>query len=202
MSKKIITISREFGSGGHTIGKAVAERLGIKFYDKNLLDEIAVRTGFSKEFVEEASEYATSKSSLLFYLSAGHVGGNMGITPNPADQIYIAQSKMIKEIAEKESCVIVGRCADYILRERDDVMNVFICSDKESRAKRVLKKYGETNKSINSRLDDKDKRRKVYYLHYTDRSWGAPQNYTVSLNSGIIGEEKCVDIIVDLFNLL
>lgn len=201
MSKKIITISREFGSGGHTIGKAVAEKLGIKFYDKNLLDEIAVRTGFSREFIEEASEYATSKSSLLFYLSSAH-NGNMHVGPNPADQIYIAQSKIIKEIAEKESCVIVGRCADYILRNRDDVMNVFICSDKESRAKRVLEKYGETNKSINYRLDDKDKRRKVYYLHYTDRNWGAPQNYTVSLNSGILGEEKCVEIITDLFNLL
>ena len=115
MKKRVITISREFGSGGHSIGKIVAKTLGIGFYDQELLEKIAEETGFSKEFIEEAAEYSTAKNSLLFNVVMNR--SLHGRTePSPADTIYFAQAKIIKNLAEKESCVIVGRCSDYILR--------------------------------------------------------------------------------------
>ena len=104
--------------------------------------------------------------------------------PTPADTIFFAQSKIISELAEKESCVIVGRCSDYILRERNDCLNVFICSDTEGHARRILERYGNTDKPIQKRIEDKDTRRRIYYSHYTDRPWGITQNYDVCLNSG------------------
>ena len=132
MKKRIITISREFGSGGHSIGKIVAETLGIGFYDQELLEKIAEETGFSKEFIEEAAEYSTAKNSLLFNLVMNRsLHGRM--EPSPADTIYFAQTKIIKSLAEKESCVIVGRCSDYILRDNNDCIHVFIQTGKTGR---------------------------------------------------------------------
>lgn len=197
--KKIITISREFGSGGHSIGKIVAETLGISFYDQELLEKIAEETGFSKDFIEEAAEYSTAKNSLLFNLVMNR--SLHGRTePSPADTIYFAQTKIIKSLAEKESCVIVGRCSDYILQDNSDCLHVFIYSDTEDRAKRILERYGENEKPIQKRIADKDTRRKVYYSHYTDRPWGIPQNYDLCLNSGALGEELCVNTIINIFN--
>ena len=132
MKKRIITISREFGSGGHSIGKIVAETLGIGFYDQELLEKIAEETGFSKELIIEAAEYSTAKNSLLFNLVMNRsLHGRM--EPSPADTIYFAQTKIIKSLAEKESCVIVGRRSDYILRDNNDCIHVFIYSDRENR---------------------------------------------------------------------
>lgn len=199
MKKRVITISREFGSGGHSIGKAVAKTLGISFYDQELLEKIAAETGFSKEFIEEAAEYSTAKNSLLFNLVMNR--SLHGRTePSPADTIYFAQTKIIKSLAEKESCVIVGRCSDYILRDNSDCLHVFIYSDTEDRAKRILERYGESEKPIQKRIADKDARRKIYYSHYTDRPWGMPQNYDLCLNSRVLGEELCVNIIMNSFN--
>lgn len=198
MKYKVISISREFGSGGHSIGKAVAETLGIPFYDQKLLEQIAGETGFSQEFVEEAAEYATAKNSLLFNLVMSRsLHGRTELTP--ADAIYIAQSKIIKELADKESCVIVGRCADYVLRERSDCLHVFICADSISRGQRILERYGDNGKPVQKRIEDKDTRRKIYYSHYTDQVWGAPQNYHLCLNSSALGEENCVQTIIRLF---
>ena len=172
MKKRVITISREFGSGGHSIGKTVAETLGIGFYDQKLLEKIAEETGFSKEFIEEAAEDSTAKNSLLFNLVMNR--SLHGRTePSPADTIYFAQTKIIKSLAEKESCVIVGR---------------------------ILERYGESEKPIQKRIADKDARRKIYYSHYTDRPWGMPQNYDLCLNSRVLGEELCVNIIMNSFN--
>lgn len=199
MKKRIITISREFGSGGHSIGKIVAETLGISFYDQELLEKIAEETGFSKDFIEEAAEYSTAKNSLLFNLVMNR--SLHGRTePSPADTIYFAQTKIIKSLAEKERCVIVGRCSDYILQNDIDCLHVFIYSDMEDRAKRILERYGENEKPIQKRIADKDTRRKVYYSHYTDRPWGIPQNYDLCLNSGALGEELCVNTIINIFN--
>lgn len=199
MKKGVITISREFGSGGHSIGKIVAETLGISFYDQELLEKIAEETGFSKEFIEEAAEYSTAKNSLLF-----HVVMNRSLhgrtEPSPADTIYFAQAKMIKSLAEKESCVIIGRCSDYIFRDYSGCLHVFIYSDMEDRAKRILERYGDSKKPIQKRITDKDTRRKIYYSHYTDRPWGIPQNYDLCLNSGALGEELCVNSIINIFN--
>ena len=197
MKKRVVTISRQFGSGGHSIGKSVAEQLGIPFYDKELLDQIASETGFTQGFIEKASEYAPSNNSLLWNIVMKHSSSPVP-EDNPADVIYFAQTKIIKELAQKESCVIVGRCSDFILRNWEDCLHVFICADRESRAKRVIERYGENDKSIEKRLDDKDARRKLYYSHYTDRVWGMPENYSLTLNSSALGEEKCVQMIVDL----
>lgn len=195
--KRIITISREFGSGGHSIGQKVAEKLNLKFYDRALLEKIAQETGFSKEYIEN-SEYAPVKNSLLFDLIVNRNLTNSS-EPSPADMVYFVQTKIIKEIAEKESCVIVGRCSDYILRDRKDALHVFIYADVGSRSKRILERYGESDKPILKRIEDKDARRKIYYGHYTDRPWGVPQNYHVSLSSSALGEAACVNTIVNLF---
>lgn len=199
MKKRVITISREFGSGGHSIGKIVAETLGIEFYDQELLEKIAEETGFSQEFIKEAAEYSTAKNSLLFNLVMNR-SLNGRTEPSPADTIYFAQTKIIKSLAESESCVIVGRCSDYILRDNNDCLHIFIYSDTQDRAKRILERYGENEKPIHKRIADKDARRKIYYSHYTDRPWGIPQNYDLCLNSGILGEEVCVNIITSVFN--
>lgn len=198
MKKRVITISRQFGSGGHSIGKSVAEQLGIPYYDKEILGRIASETGFALSFIENASEYATSNNSFLWNLVMKHSSPHVP-EENPVDVIYFTQAKIIKEIAGKESCVIVGRCSDYILRDREDCLHIFICADKESRAKRILENYGETDKTIGKRIDDKDARRKIYYTHYTDRVWGSPENYHAMLNSGELGEELCVRIIRELY---
>lgn len=191
--KKIITISREFGSGGRTIGRMVAEKLGMSFYDKELIEKVAEESGLSKKYIEEGGEYAPSKSRFAYSFIGRNIDG-MSLD----DYIFMAQRKVILEIAEKESCVIVGRCADYILRNRDDVLNVFIHSDMDKRAERIVKLYGETDKSPEKRLKEKDKKRSINYKYCTDRVWGMSQNYHISLNSGAIGIDKCVDIIADL----
>ena len=174
MSKRIITISREFGAGGHTIGQKVAERLGIPFYDQEIIDRAVADTGFSPDFVREAGEYASTTHSFLFNLLLSHsVTAVPGGELSNYDKIYIAQTRTIQELAEKSPCVIVGRCADYILRERGDVLNVFVHASVEYREQRILEQYGEREgKTISERLEEKDKKRMLYYKHYTDRDWG------------------------------
>lgn len=198
MRKQIITISRAFGSGGHTIGQEVAKRLGIPFYDKELVDEVAKQSGFHADFIKEAGEYAPVSSSFLF---------SIAVSPNPlstmhtmsmADQLFVYQTNVIRNLAEKGPCVIVGRCADYILREREDALHVFIHADMAYRAERIVRLYGETKQTPDKRLAEKDNKRKVYYKHYTNRNWGDAQNYHLCLNSGLIGIDKCADIIVDV----
>lgn len=198
MRKKVITISRQFGSGGHSIGKSLAEQLGISYYDKEILDRIASETGFTPGFIEKTSEYAAANNSLLWNLAMKHSPAHVP-EDNPADVIYFAQAKIIKELAQKEPCVIVGRCSDYILRDRADCLHIFICADKHSRAKRILEQYGDNGKPIEKRIDDKDTRRKIYYSHYTDRVWGAPVNYHATLNSGELGEDVCIQMIRELY---
>lgn len=200
MKYKVITISREFGSGGHSIGKAVAEKLNISFYDQILLEQIAIETGFSQEFVKEAAEYATARNSLLLNVVMNRsLHGRTELTP--ADTIYVAQTKIITDLANKESCVIVGRCADYILRDRPDCFHVFICADPVERGQRILERYGDNGKFMPRRIEDKDTRRKIYYSHYTDRVWGAPQNYHLCLNSSKLGVDRCVDLILESVNM-
>ena len=191
--KRIITISREFGSGGRTIGREVAKRLGYGFYDRELVEEVAKRSGFSQEFIEENGEYANARSSLLFYWATTkqHTMENLSMH----DQIYIVQTKIIEELAEKGDCVIVGRRADYILRDRKDCLHAFICADMESRAKHIVEYYGQCDKSPEKRLTEKDQKRKVYYKNYTGRNWGEAKNYDVCLNSGVLGMELCVRLI-------
>ena len=197
MEKKIITISREFGSGGRTIGHEVAKRLGIPFYDKELVDQIALESGFAPKFIEEHGEHAPGKS-LFSYAFAHHGVPGVMNGLSTADFLWNIQCGVILQLAEQGPCVIVGRNADYILKDREDCLHAFIHADTNFRAERIVKLYGESEKSPEARLQEKDKRRRVNYQHYTGRTWGQAQNYDISLNSSAIGIEKCVDIIVSL----
>ena len=195
MSNRIITIGREFGSGGRTIGREVAKRLGIPCYDQELINKLAEESGFTREFVENQSEDASQRGwvSTAFSLDA-----NFGF-PNNQDQLWAIQHRIISEIGEKESCVIVGRCADTILDGKADLLKVFIHADFDARARRIVEKYGETEVPTEKRLREKDKRRAMYYQLYTDKKWGAVENYHVTLDSSVLGIEKCVDIITSLY---
>lgn len=194
MANKIITISREFGSGGRTIGKNLAKRLGISCYDSELIEKIAEKSGFAKEFIAEKSEYTSGNSWLTRGLSGRDYLGH-----SYQDDLWVIQQNIIIELAQKESCVIVGRCADYILRDKVDCLRVFIHSDMESRAKRIVEQYGESKNSPQKRLKDKDKRRSAYYQFYTDIQWGNVHNYHITLNSGELGIDRCVDILANLY---
>ena len=197
MEVKIITISREFGSGGRTIGREVAKRLGIPFYDKELVDQIALESGFAPQFVEEHGEHAPSRSRLSYAFSHQGVPGVMN-GMSTADFLWSIQCNVIMQLAEEGPCVIVGRNADYILKDRNDCLDVFIHADLDYRADRIVRLYGESEKSPETRLHEKDKRRSINYQHYTGRIWGQASNYDLCLNSGALGIETCVDLIVDL----
>lgn len=194
MKNRIITISRQFGSGGRTIGKELAARLEIPCYDAKLIDRIAKESGFSKEYVAQRDECALSSGPFSNALADRDYYGH-----SFQDDLWAAQHKVILELPEKGPCVIVGRCADYILRGKADCLRVFIHSDMESRAKRIVEQYGERSDSPKTRLKDKDKRRAAYYQFYTDLKWGAVQNYHITLDSGALGIEKCVDTLALLY---
>ena len=195
--KKIITISREFGSGGRSIGKAVAEKLGYKYYDRELIEKVADKTGFSREYIEEQGEYSPTTVSFAYSFVGRGING-----VSTEDYLWSAQRKVILELADQEPCVIVGRCADYILKGRDDCLNIFIHANKKSREERIVKLYGATDKSPEKRLQEKDKKRKINYKYYTEQDWGMSQNYHLSLDSSEIGMDKCVDMIIDLAKTL
>ena len=192
MLNRVITISREFGSGGRTIGRIVAEKIGIPCYDAELIQKIAEESGYTADYIKEEGEYAPSG-----FLSTVFSNRSMGLTNQ--DKIWNIQSRVIEELAEKESCVIIGRCADYILRDRADCLKVFIHASMEKRAERIVKEYGEREESPEQRLREKDKRRAAYYRFYTDMKWGHAQNYHLCLDSGELGTEKCVDIITQMY---
>ena len=192
--KKIVTISREFGSGGRTIGRMVADKLGYKFYDTEIIDQVVEDTGLSREIVERYDEYATHKNSFLYSIAVT-AGGDNYSGLSFANRVQVAQVNFIKKLAEEGNCVIMGRGADYILRDRDDCFNVFVRASMDFRAKHVLDNYGETDVKIEDRLRDKDVRRKVFYRSFAMREWGACENYNLMLDSSAIGIEKCADII-------
>ncbi|MBQ6671043.1 MAG: cytidylate kinase-like family protein [Firmicutes bacterium] len=195
MGNKIITVSRQFGSGGRTIGRMVAEKLGIPCYDQELIEKIAKESGLAEEYVEERGEHMPSSSWIANALAVRSVSGMIN-----EDQLWSSQCKVIFDIADQGPCVIIGRCADHILKGKHDLITVFIHAPMEKRAERIINVYGEKNVSIEKRINDKDKRRKAYYQLYTDSEWGAATNYDITLNSASIGFEKCVDIIADLYN--
>ena len=192
---KIITVSRQFGSGGRTIGKLTAERLGIPCYDHEFIEEVAKSCGFAKEYIEAHGEYSDSGNLLGRIFKSANRFDNL----SNQDKIWIEQRKIILKIAE-EPCVIVGRCANYILRDRDDVLNVFIHADDKFRAKRIVSLYGEKPDKPEKRLRDKDRRRAAYYKDYTETEWGVASNYHLALDSGKLGIDSCVNILVSVYN--
>ena len=195
MKNRIITISRQFGSGGRTVGREVAKKLGIPCYDHELIERLAEESGFAKEYIKNESEDRPFGSRLASALNVG-----TGFDPlTNQDRLWIAQKRMILELGAKESCVIVGRCADAILEDQADCLRVFIHASFEQRAKRIVEVYGETEVPTERRLRDKDKRRISYYQYYTDRTWGDINNYDVALDAGRLGIDKCVEIIAGLY---
>ena len=195
MKNRIVTISRQFGSGGRTIGRMVAEKLGIPCYDHELIEKIAEESGFAKEYVQDKSEDATYGSRFINAFLSSRVYDGL----SPQDYLWSVQSKVILDLAQKGPCVIVGRCADYILRNTADCLRVFVHADFEKRAERIVKLYGETDDSPEKRLREKDKRRSVYYHFYTEMEWGDACNYDIALDSGVFGIEKCVELIAGLY---
>ena len=191
MAKRIITISREFGSGGRFIGEEVAKKLGIKYYDKDIIAQIAEQSGFSQEYITEKAELSPKKGLFAYAFSGRDVTGKSN-----EDMVYEAQRKVFLEIAEKESCVIIGRNADFILKDRDNVLNVFVYGDMPEKLARICKLYHVTEEEAEKMMADIDKRRMTNYRFYTDQKWGMAKNYTLSLNSSELGYDLCEKIIM------
>ena len=185
---KIITVSRQFGSGGRDIAKEVAKRLNIPCYDHELIEKVQKESGFTQEYINLNSENS----------STGILTSMFGTTFGK-DLVWTSQCKVMYQIAQEGPCVIVGRCADYVLRKKADLLKVFIHADIKKRAERIASVYGEVNLSSEKKIKEKDKRRAAYYSYYTDMEWGLAKNYDISLDSGKFGIDKCVEIIVDLY---
>lgn len=201
--KKIITIGRQYGSGGHEIGELVAKKLGIPFFDKELILLAAEKSGLSRDVIERADE--TSVNSFLYAISTGSyfLGGMFpGRVPElpVTDQLYMAQAEIIKENANKGPCVFVGRCADAILEDRCDVLRVFIRAEEEDRIDRIAERIDVDKKEAKDLIAKVDKRRSSYYDFYAQRHWGAVENYDLLINHSRISTEEAVDMIAALFD--
>ena len=192
MTKRIITISREFGSGGRFIGEELAKKLGLAYYDKNIINEIAEKSGLSPEYIQESAELSPKKGLFAYAFAGRDITGK-----SVEDMVYEAQRKVILEIAEKEPCIMIGRNADFILKDRDDVLNIFIHGDMPEKIKRICKLYNVTEDGAVKLIKDTDKRRRINYNFYTEQKWGMASNYTLSLNSSVLGYEMCERIIME-----
>lgn len=192
MAKRIITISREFGSGGRFMGKEVAKKLGIAYYDKDIIGRIAEQSGFAPEYIQENAELSTKKGLFAYAFSGRDITGK-----SVEDMVYEAQRKIILGITEKESCVIIGRNADFILRDRAEVLNVFIHGNMPEKVQRICRLYHVTEADAINLINDTDKRRRTNYNFYTEQKWGMAKNYTLSLNSSVLGYDMCQKIIMD-----
>ena len=192
MNKRIITISREFGSGGRFIGEEIAKKLGMVYYDKDIIDRIAEESGLAPDFIKESAELSPKRGLFAYAFSGRDMTGR-----SIEDIVYEAQRRVILSIAEKEACVIIGRNADYVLRDRDDVFHVFIHGNEPEKTARICRLYHVDEKEALRMMQDVDKRRAANYTFYTGRKWGKASNYTLSLNSSELGYEMCEKIIMD-----
>ena len=192
MAKRIITISREFGSGGRFIGEEVEKELGIAYYDKNIISQIAEKSGLSPEYIQENAELSPKRGLFAYAFAGRDITGK-----SVEDLVHEAQRKVILDLAEKEPCVIIGRNADYILKDRDDVLNVFIHGDMPEKIKRITRLYKVNEQEAVKMMVDTDKRRGTNYSFYTDQKWGKASNYTLCLNSSQLGYDRCEKIIIE-----
>ena len=185
----IITIAREYGSGGRYIGRLVADKLGIKFYDKDLVTELSKQTGLSEEYIENNEQKRNSLDALNngYYFNLSN-----------SDDLFVKESELIKELAEKESCVIIGRCSDFILKDKENVINIFVYSNMENKVKRAVEKYGISEKDAEKEIKNIDKMRSNHYKHYTGKKWGENSNYDMCINSDAFGVEKSADLICEM----
>ena len=201
--KMIITIGRQFGSGGYDVGKQLAEKLGIDFYDKELLGRAAKETGINPELFARADEQPTN--SFLYSMSLGTVGLHTGFMATPDyltnDKLFTLQSETIRAIAQEHSCVIIGRCADYVLRDHPGLVSVFVHSDIERRVSRVMERTNMNAEQARQTIKKTDRRRSSYYNYFTDRNWGGVDNYDLSVDSGRVGVEGAVELIAKFIEL-
>lgn len=193
MKNRIITISRQFGSGGRTIGKAVAERLGIPCYDEELIKMFAEQSGFSEEHIAELDEHSVKRQPFAGVAKRAVQSSIL------QTMLWSTQEKAILELAKKGPCVIVGRCADHILQNDADCLRVYIHASEEFRANRIVAVYGETSDAPLKRIQEKDGLRKEYYQRYTNKKWGAAENFHITLDSGALGIDTCIDLLVQLY---
>lgn len=199
MANQIYTIGREFGSGGQYVGEELAKRLGIKLYDKELLQQAAKDSGFCEEIFENHDEKPTN--SFLYSLVMDTYSVNGYSTASFLDmplnhKVFLAQFETIKKIAERESCVIVGRCADYALADHPDCINTFIKADMSSRIKMISKRANITENKAKDMIQKQDKQRASYYNYYTSKKWGDSKSYDLCLDSSKLGIDGCVDMIL------
>jgi cytidylate kinase len=202
-NKVIITIGRQFGSGGREIGEKLAEKLEIPYYDKSLIHLAARDSGIDEDLFNSADEKAYHSFWTAY-------AGNAGFFPNRIslfnempmnDRLFLIQSNIIRKLAESGSCIIVGRCADYILRDDPHVIPVFIHSGEQDRLNRIIQSYGIASKDARDVMIKTDKRRAAYYNYYSGEKWGRADNYDLSINSGAAGIEGAVDLIIKFAEL-
>ena len=192
MKINVITVSRQFGSGGRTVARMIAQKLGWAYYDKEIIEQLALKSGFDPDYIREHGEYSASNRFAYSFVSP--YVGSMSVN----DYLWCEQRKLILELAEKGPCVIVGRCADHILKDHHDCLNLFIHAPLALRAKRVVELYGESETKPQKRVREKDKKRAANYLYYTDREWGKAENYHLCLDSGAVGIERIVNTVVNM----
>lgn len=196
MSHRIITIEREYASGGKEIGELVAQKLGIPFYNREILMMASERCNVSPEYLETAEE-AAPKSFLYTLMLTSSPTRTIEENLPLSDKVYIIETNIIRELAEKGDCVIVGRCASYILRELENLFNVFIYADTKTRVDRAMSEYHIEPRRVEAMLRKIDKRRETFYSINTGGNWYDKANYHLCLNSGALGVELCSDIIVN-----
>ncbi len=193
MKPVIITIGRQFGSGGHELGRKLAARLSIPFYDRELLNEAAARSDLTKEMIESLDEQPTS--SFLYSLVSGSYGFNSDATMPLGNRAFLAMTETIRDIAARGSCVIVGRCAEYILAENPQLVRVFVRGDKDSRIERITQHLGVTEKEAAAMMAKTDKRRAAYHDFYADERWGHATSYDIVINSSLLGIDGAVEML-------
>lgn len=188
--KNIITISREFGSGGHFIGETLAKELGFTFYDREIIAQAAEKTGLSEKYIEKRGEYAPKENIFSYALMGRDTQGS-----SVDDYIYNTQRTIILDLAQKGNCIIIGRCADYILKDRNDVLNVFIYGNQQKKCQRIMDLYRKNETEALKLMKNTDKKRSINYTYHTEQKWGDTKNYAICLNSSILGYKHCISII-------
>lgn len=193
----VITISREYGSGGHQIGKALAKELGITFYDKELITLVAKESGFSEEFISQNEQ--KMPSALLYQMVMQDYEAPLDKSLSYDDALFVAQSRVIRRLAAEKPCVIVGRCADYILRDRPHTLHIFLFGDMKSKTERVISEYGISAAQAPGKITQVDKSRKEHYFHYTGRQWGDSRNYHATFNTSLISTTQVTEALKRIY---
>lgn len=196
----IITVSRQFGSGGRAIAERLSEILNIPYYDNKIIQKAAEKSGYAKEIFEQAEQSPTG--SLLYSLSMFAQNSGVGFELPLQDKVFLVQSEVIKEAASQGGCIIVGRCADYVLRENKNVTNIYLCAETATRVARIAELYKMTEERARETVVKTDKRRAAYYNFYTGLRWGQAENYQLCLNTTRLGVDKSAELLSDYLQKL